>query len=173
MGGSIYPRVDIELTDSTDRVYQAAKLYRAGKAKTVIVAAGNQPWNEGRVPEAQLIRDLLVEWGVSRPSIVLDTASKNTHENAINAAVALRENGCQSSLLVTSAWHMPRAIAAFKKLGWKCFRSLWMWGLFRATVIHSLHLFRRRRLWPLPVRPSRNGWVYGFTDGKVGTELID
>ena len=73
------------------------------------------------MPEAQLIRDLLVEWGVSRRSIVLDTASKNTRENAINAAVALQENGCQSSLLVTSAWHMPRAIAAFKRVGVEMF----------------------------------------------------
>ena len=48
LGAPIYPRVDIELTDSTDRVYQAAKLYRDGKAKTVIVAAGNQPWNRGQ-----------------------------------------------------------------------------------------------------------------------------
>jgi uncharacterized SAM-binding protein YcdF (DUF218 family) len=117
LGAAIYPRVEIELTDSSDRVYQAAKLYRKGKAKTVIVAAGNQPWNKGREPEARLIGELLVEWGVLRSSIVLDTESKNTRENAINAAAALQANGCESNLLVTSGWHMPRAIAAFKRVG--------------------------------------------------------
>jgi len=115
--GSDHPRVHIELTDSTDRVYQAAKLYRNGKAETVIVAAGNQPWSQRRTSEAKLISDLLVEWGVLRSSIRLDGASRNTRENAINAAALVQENHCESNLLVTSAWHMPRAAAAFKRLG--------------------------------------------------------
>jgi len=117
LGGAGRPRVDIELTDATDRVYQTAKLYRAGKAKTVIVAAGNQPWAQARVPEARLIGNLLVEWGVLRQAIVLDTASKNTRENAVNASAALRAHDCRSNLLVTSAWHMPRALATFRKIG--------------------------------------------------------
>jgi uncharacterized SAM-binding protein YcdF (DUF218 family) len=125
LGGSLgrpdYPRVDIELTDATDRIYQTAKIYRAGKAKTVIVAAGNQPWNQHGVPEAKLISELLVEWGVLPQAIALDIASKNTRENAVNAASLLGEYGCQSSLLVTSALHMPRAVAAFRKVGAEMF----------------------------------------------------
>lgn len=121
LGGALEPptppRADIELTDSADRVYQAAKLYRAGKGKTIIVAAGNQPWARHPVSEAQQIGDLLVEWGVPPDSVVLDTRSKNTRENAINAAALIRQRGCRSSLLVTSAWHMPRALAAFSKVG--------------------------------------------------------
>ncbi len=125
LGGAVEaplaPRVDIELTDAADRIYQSAKLYRAGKGKTIVVAAGNQPWTRHPVSEAQLIEDLLVEWGVPRQSVVLDTASKNTRENAINAAALMRQHGCQSTLLVTSAWHMPRAVASFKQVGAEVF----------------------------------------------------
>lgn len=117
LGGPDFPRVDIELTDASDRIYQTAKLYRAGKARTIIVAAGNQPWDRSKVSEAQLISDLLVEWGVPRQAIVREGASKNTRENAINAAAVLDTHECQSSLLVTSSSHMPRSLAAFRMAG--------------------------------------------------------
>jgi uncharacterized SAM-binding protein YcdF (DUF218 family) len=121
LGGALgrlqYPRVDIELTEATDRVYQTAKLFRAGKIDTVIVAAGNQPWSRDEVPEARLISDLLIEWGVPADSIVMDISSKNTRENALNAAAVIDRLGCGSTLLVTSASHMPRAFAAFQRAG--------------------------------------------------------
>lgn len=125
LGGALgvlqHPRVDVELTDAADRVYQAAKLYRLGKARSLIVAAGNQPWSSRQVPEAVLIRDLLVEWGVPRDVIGLDSVSRNTRENAINSLALVRAADCRSNLLVTSAWHMPRALAAFEKAGLKMF----------------------------------------------------
>jgi len=117
LGFTIYPRVNVELTDAVDRVYQAAALYRAGKGRTVIVAAGNQPWMQDQVPEANLIRDLLGQWGVPARAMLLDTTSVNTRGNAVNAIALMQERGCETSLLVTSSWHMPRAVAAFKVLG--------------------------------------------------------
>jgi uncharacterized SAM-binding protein YcdF (DUF218 family) len=117
LGFVMYPRVSVELMDAVDRVFQAAELYRAGKGRTVIVAAGNQPWMQDQVPEANLIQDLLGKWGVPGQSILLDSASVNTRGNAVNALALMRGASCQSSLLVTSAWHMPRAVAAFKVLG--------------------------------------------------------
>lgn len=116
VGDATYPRVEIELSESIDRVYQAARLYRLGKGRRVIVAAGNQPWARDLEPEANLIRGLLVEWGVPDGAISLDTSSRNTRENAINGAELIREANCQSNLLVTSAWHMPRAVATFEVL---------------------------------------------------------
>jgi len=117
LGVGLHPGVDIEMMDAIDRVYQTARLFRAGKTRTIIVAAGNQPWARDLVPEAEQIRGLLVEWGVNPSSIILDTASRNTRENAVNAVPLLRQSGCHSILLVTSAWHMPRAVAAFAKVG--------------------------------------------------------
>ena len=114
LGEAEYPRVEVELSETIDRVYQAAKLYRSGKASTIIVAAGNQPWRQDREPEANLIRNLLVEWGVPAAVVKLDATSRNTRENAVNSAQLILEAGCKSNLLVTSVWHMPRAVASFK-----------------------------------------------------------
>ncbi len=117
LGFVMSPRVNVELTAAVDRVCQTAELYRAGKARTIIVAAGNQPWMQDLVPEANLIKELLEKWGVPGQSILLDTTSVNTRGNAMNAVALMREANCQSNLLVTSAWHMPRAVASFKILG--------------------------------------------------------
>jgi len=121
VGPALSPRVDIELNEAVDRVYKTAQLYRDGKAQAVLVAAGNQPWNTSEQSEAELIQTLLVEWGVPAGSISLDEASRNTRENAINAKKMLDQLGCESPLLVTSAAHMPRAVAAFEKVGVRVF----------------------------------------------------
>ncbi len=110
------PRVDIELKDAIDRVYKAAQLYRAGKAPVVIVTAGNQPWMKLQQSEAELIRDLLIEWQVPEDSIVLEGNSRNTRENALFSKKIINAINCEQPLLVTSAAHMPRAVAAFKSV---------------------------------------------------------
>ena len=60
LGGAVQaalpPRVDIELNEAVDRVYKAAQLQRASKAKFVVVTAGNQPWSNSAWAEAGLIR---------------------------------------------------------------------------------------------------------------------
>lgn len=111
------PRVDLELNDAVDRVYKAAQLYRAGKAKYIIATAGNQPWSLSPWAEADLIRDLLMEWGVPKDAIFLEGSSRNTRENAVYSKNVIDSIHCETSLLVTSAAHMPRAVAAFQAVG--------------------------------------------------------
>lgn len=111
------PRVDTELSGSIDRVYKAAQLYRAGKARMLVVTAGEQPWSQSPWAEAELIRDLLMEWGVPREAIFLEGSSRNTRENAIYSRNLIDSIHCETSLLVTSAAHMPRAAAAFRAVG--------------------------------------------------------
>jgi len=117
LGGTVSPalppRVNMEFNDSVDRVYQAARLYRAGKAPYVIVTGGNQPWSAAPWTEADLIRELLVEWGVPQKAIFLEGTSRNTRENAVYSKNIIDSIHCETPLLVTSAAHMPRAVAAF------------------------------------------------------------
>jgi uncharacterized SAM-binding protein YcdF (DUF218 family) len=121
LGGSVDapmpPRINTELYDSIDRVYKAAELYRARKAQRVIVTAGNQPWLETHRVEAELIRDLLLDWGVPAYAILLEDKSRNTRENAFFSKEIIDRYDCGQPLLVTSIAHMPRAVATFEKLG--------------------------------------------------------
>ena len=76
---------------AVDRLFAAARLYRAGKAPVIVALAGNLPWASVARPEAEVLADLLVELGVPRDAIVLDTKSRNTRENAVNAAAIFAE----------------------------------------------------------------------------------
>jgi uncharacterized SAM-binding protein YcdF (DUF218 family) len=117
MGDAAPPRVDVEMYESIDRVYKTAELFNAGKAPYVIVTGGNQPWSRSREAEADLIKGLLVEWGVPEDAILLEGSSRNTRENAMFTKNLVDSIHCDDSLLITSAAHMPRAMAAFQVAG--------------------------------------------------------
>jgi uncharacterized SAM-binding protein YcdF (DUF218 family) len=106
-------RPTIALTASSGRVLHAAALYRAGKAKWIVIAAGNRPNNPHVQPEAEAIADLLRQLGVPAPAIRTEGKSQTTRENAANIRPILEALGARRILLVTSAFHMPRAIRTF------------------------------------------------------------
>lgn len=117
VGQPVPPRLTPDAGDAYDRVLHAARLFRAGLVEAILVSGGNLPWQPGAKPEAELVADLLVELAVPRSAIVLDPESQNTHENAVNSAAIMAAKGWRDALLVTSAAHMPRAVATFRKAG--------------------------------------------------------
>ncbi len=121
LGGTLEPvmppRIDIDMSEAVDRLRKAAQLFRTGRAKVIIVSGGNQPWSPFAEPEAESMKILLLEWGVPATAIVLEGASRNTRENALNSIVLLEKLACGTPLLVTSAAHMKRSVAVFEKLG--------------------------------------------------------
>ena len=111
------PRTEPDLGDPIDRVVDAWRVYRAGKVGAILVSGGNLPWADAPEPEAVLIKRLLVELGVPDGDIVTETQSANTRDNAVNSAPIVSAHGWTSVLLITSAMHMPRALAAFERAG--------------------------------------------------------
>ena len=117
LGGGIGKNETMEYPDmyeGADRVWHAARLWKAGKAP-VIVASG--------VNDLAAAVPLLVDLGVPRDAIVVDNESRNTYENSRFAERLLLgmpgperpKAERKSILLVTSAWHMPRARGNFAK----------------------------------------------------------
>jgi uncharacterized SAM-binding protein YcdF (DUF218 family) len=117
LGQPLPPRIAPDLGGAADRIIHAMRIYRAGKAPLIVVSAGNLPWSGAIVPEAQLIADFLVELGVPRSALILEVAGRTTRENAANTNALFQERGWRNGLLVTSGSHMPRALAAFQKVG--------------------------------------------------------
>jgi uncharacterized SAM-binding protein YcdF (DUF218 family) len=60
---------------------------------------------------------MLQEWGVPASAILTEENSVNTHENATMSFKLLSARNIRRIILVTSAMHMPRAVATFRKLG--------------------------------------------------------
>lgn len=85
----------------------AVVTWRAGHFRRLIVA--------GRYA-AEPMRDLLVSQGIPRNAILLEDASTSTRENALFVARLLQDNPGRRVLL-TSDYHMRRALGAFRKVG--------------------------------------------------------
>lgn len=115
--GPVAPRPGPDLGEAADRVLVAAELYRAGKVRRVVVSGGNLPWQSETEPEAETIRNLLIFWGVSPDDIIIGGSSRTTAENAMEVAAMWPSLRASSGLLVTSGFHMPRALATFRKAG--------------------------------------------------------
>lgn len=117
VGGPVEPRRTVELGEASDRVYHAYELFKAGKARKILISGGNLPWSADAEPEAETIRKLLQSWGVPDEAIITAGTSRTTAENAREVAALWPSLGFTSGLLVTSAAHMPRALASFRKAG--------------------------------------------------------
>jgi uncharacterized SAM-binding protein YcdF (DUF218 family) len=105
-----------DLNQQADRLVYAAALYKAGKAPLIVLSGGSQ--GDAR-PEAQLMRETLVVMGVPTRDMLLEGASRDTHDNALYTAVVLNGKGVRKILLVTSAFHMRRAAALFEAQGFE------------------------------------------------------
>ena len=85
--------------------------------KVPVVVCGAQGKDEP-VPEAEAMKTYLMGKGVSEQDILTDPDSFNTNQNLKNAAALLKEiQGIRKVLIVTSDYHVPRAMALAKDLG--------------------------------------------------------
>jgi uncharacterized SAM-binding protein YcdF (DUF218 family) len=120
LGGGIMPalppRRSPELSDAGDRVLEAARLWREGRAPLVIACGGSL---DGTPPESSDLAALLRFLGVAPEAILEDARSRTTRENAVEARRLLDPLGAKRILLVTSAMHMPRAAALFRGEGFE------------------------------------------------------
>lgn len=120
LGGSlalpIPPREFPQFTFRSNRFWLAGKLYLAGKAPLIILSGGNVfPISDIR-PEAEYIRNYLLEMGVPDNAIILDIQSRTTKGNMLETEKILKQKQVESALLVTSALHMPRSMQLFSQL---------------------------------------------------------
>ncbi len=106
-----------DLKAGADRILHAVRLLKAGKVKRILVSSGRPVSQIDSRSEAVVIAGFLREFGASDADIVLEREARNTRENAVNSLAVMREKEFSSVLLVTSALHMPRAAAVFRKAG--------------------------------------------------------
>jgi uncharacterized SAM-binding protein YcdF (DUF218 family) len=120
LGGGIDPGASCEsgepeLNPAGDRMVAGFELFRAGRVRNLLLSAGGPDASEP--VEADFGALLYRRLGVPPERIVVERDSRNTRENAERSADIVRQRGWSSLLLVTSAMHMPRAAAAFRRVG--------------------------------------------------------
>ncbi len=101
---------------SLERIRYGARLQR--KTRLPILVSGGLVLEKNRPAEAELMKNVLTQDFHARVSWV-EGDSHNTYENAVNSRVILGQQGIDDIILVTHALHMPRALTAFRKVGFR------------------------------------------------------
>jgi len=105
---------------SSDRFIQSAWLYKKGFIKKIIVTGGQNGFtNDDDFVEAEFVASTLKDLGIPSSDIFVEGNSRNTIENAEYSYKILDSLGLKKSkvMLITSAFHMPRARETFEKAG--------------------------------------------------------
>jgi uncharacterized SAM-binding protein YcdF (DUF218 family) len=95
-----------------DRFFAGLDLYKSGKAPKIIFTRGKMPWDNANNTEGDILRRFALDYGVPDSAIVLTGNVENTADEA--KAVSKLMGKWRHIILVTSAYHMPRARQNFE-----------------------------------------------------------
>lgn len=99
---------------AANRMLTAARLEHSILASTPIILTGGIVHADGAC-EAEIAKRQLMQLGIAEALLQTENKSRTTKENAFYTAKIARKQGYKHLLLVTSAWHMPRSVAIFRK----------------------------------------------------------
>lgn len=121
LGGVINPPVSlahgqIALDGSAERLTSAVALARQYPNARIVFSGGNANLFGG-LDEAQFALRFFEQLGVPRERLVIEAQSRNTAENAIYCKRLIAPKPGERWLLITTAMHMPRAVGAFREVG--------------------------------------------------------
>lgn len=118
LGGLVEDRTDshngVAYNENVERLHGTYEVLAQGQAKFAILSGGS--W-ASTIPEAKVLAEELARMGIAKERLIAEERSRNTRENAVYTAEIIRERGFRSILLVTSAFHMRRALRCFQVVG--------------------------------------------------------
>ena len=103
-----------EFNENVDRILAGINLYKNKKASKLILTRGKLPWSLGK-SEGEYLKDLSIKNGISENNILLTDIVQNTEQEVQSIKKLLKKN--DKIILVTSAFHMPRAKKLFEAAG--------------------------------------------------------
>ncbi len=111
-------RDQLVLNDAGERMIALGDLARHYPEARVVFAGGSgRLTGDGAVSESAIVRRHAASLGVAPDRIIYDDKSRNTRENAAFSAELVQPKPGERWLLVTSAWHLPRAMGCFRRAG--------------------------------------------------------
>ena len=111
-------RGTVELNAMADRLTGFLALARRYPDARLVFSGGSAAVIHDLPTEASFARRLMESIGAPVARIMFEDRSRNTHENAVESKALAGPAPGETWLLVTSAFHMPRAVASFRAVGW-------------------------------------------------------
>lgn len=103
-----------------DRLDKAIEIYHKDPTPPMMIPSGGKG-NDESMSEAEAMADYLLEHGVKKEHILMEDQSTTTYENLVNSKKLIESReGRKYTLLVTSNYHVYRALRYCRKIGLKC-----------------------------------------------------
>lgn len=108
----------LHFSDGADRITEAIDLYKSGFVRKILISGGSGSLLYDEV-ESNKLKEFAITCGVKSNDVIVESESRNTYENAFYSKKALEQRNYldRELLLITSAFHMPRAMRCFNKQG--------------------------------------------------------
>jgi uncharacterized SAM-binding protein YcdF (DUF218 family) len=121
LGGIFGPPVSdgyvANLGEASERLEAGIELWQHQKADWLVFTGGRVPWARPSEVEGEASKRAASARGVPADRILVTSEVGNTADEARTVRDLMRARGWSSIILVTSAWHMPRAARLFQKAG--------------------------------------------------------
>jgi uncharacterized SAM-binding protein YcdF (DUF218 family) len=113
----IAARGGIEFNQAADRFVEGLRLAQSHPAARILVSGGDGSFSGRYEGDAHAAETFFSTFGIAPERLIREDRSRTTFENATNTKELLEANGLSDCALITSAFHMPRSVGLFRKLG--------------------------------------------------------
>lgn len=118
--GAVSTARDIsELNRSADRFLEGVILAKKFPDAKILYSGGSANILSETMAGALIAESMFVDLGIAKSRLILESKSRNTYENALYSFKSARPKPWENWLLITSAFHMPRSLGIYRKIGWK------------------------------------------------------
>lgn len=132
---------EIALNEAAERLTETAALAHRFPDARIVFAGGDGALVYKSVSEADLAKTFFARLGIDPARVSLERRSRNTYENAQFTRELIKPQAGERWLLVTSAFHMPRAMGCFRAAGF----DITPWPVdFRTRGVEDLLRFSPR-----------------------------
>jgi uncharacterized SAM-binding protein YcdF (DUF218 family) len=100
-----------------DRLLTGLDLQRLNKVQTLVLSGGVEVVGANTISEGARLEKFLRDYNLKGSEVIALSSSKTTHDEAVNFRALLAQRSWTNVLLVTSAYHMERSLAVFRKAG--------------------------------------------------------
>ena len=123
LGGTVHMHVTNQrgvpsLFSGAERIIEAVKVARKFPKARILLVGGTNTVAENETSDAAIVKQVMIDLGIDPARIQTEENSRNTSQNARFAKRLARPKAGENWWLITSAYHMPRAIGCFRAVEW-------------------------------------------------------
>ncbi len=155
-----FPGAGVPLNEAAERMTMPVALLRRYPHLRIVFTGGEASLFPRNAPESSLAQQFFEDMGVPPGQVTYESRSRTTFENAEYSARLPGVTKTDRWLLLTSAWHMPRAVATFTAAGWNVTPYPVDYRAGASTPLDDYSLVTSLQRWQLALHEIIGTWSY-------------